>query len=330
MATSIQKNYADIFTAGKGNVDKAVQQSEAKGNQSTQEYIDRMNESYDKSIANQKASTDYAINSLDTQYQKNYDDNVVQAAINRRQIQESMANNGLTDSGLNRTQLTAVQLAKANADNAYTQQKNAAANTLRSQLQQYLINVDQQKLQNEAQARKENADRNISNFNSWYQSLNNNAFSGATSKYGTDVGSETSIKTTKMNNDTSLKQTKMNNDTSIKTTKMNNDTSIKTTKMNNATSIKTTKMNNDTSITTTNMNNEASKTKKDKTVSTDQLQNYAKIAKSFKKRNDRAKYIYEDVMQNDITDSQLKYLLDQAGITKDQFDGYISGKEISE
>lgn len=47
-------------------------------------------------------------------YEDQYRENAVQKEINKRQVAESMANMGLTDSGLNRTQQTAVQLSYGN------------------------------------------------------------------------------------------------------------------------------------------------------------------------------------------------------------------------
>lgn len=58
---------------------------------------------FDKQIADAK-------NTYDGEYQKN----AVQKLINEKQVAERMANLGLTDSGLNRTQQTAVQLGYAN------------------------------------------------------------------------------------------------------------------------------------------------------------------------------------------------------------------------
>lgn len=58
-------------------------------------------------------------------YEDEYRANAVQKAINERQVAESMANMGITDSGLNRTQQTAINLSyannKANIDRAKRQ-----------------------------------------------------------------------------------------------------------------------------------------------------------------------------------------------------------------
>ena len=48
-------------------------------------------------------------------YEDLYDENAVNRLVNEREVAENMANLGLTDSGLNRTQQTAVQLSYANS-----------------------------------------------------------------------------------------------------------------------------------------------------------------------------------------------------------------------
>ncbi len=56
------------------------------------------------------------IGKLSSKYRTVYDENAVNQYINERRIAENMANLGLTDSGLNRTQQTAVKLTRGNAD----------------------------------------------------------------------------------------------------------------------------------------------------------------------------------------------------------------------
>jgi hypothetical protein len=63
-------------------------------------------------------------------YEDQYRENAVQKAINERQIAESMANLGLTDSGLNRTQQTAVQLSYANNKAGIDRQRQGAIDSL--------------------------------------------------------------------------------------------------------------------------------------------------------------------------------------------------------
>lgn len=63
-------------------------------------------------------------------YEDQYRDNAVQKAINERQVAESMANLGLTDSGLNRTQQTAVALSAANNKAAIDRAKQQAIDNI--------------------------------------------------------------------------------------------------------------------------------------------------------------------------------------------------------
>ena len=74
-----------------------------------------MQDAIDKSTASAAKPYQTQIEQLPSQYQKLYDTNAVQELVNRRQVQETMANMGLTDSGLNRTQQTAIAIQRGNA-----------------------------------------------------------------------------------------------------------------------------------------------------------------------------------------------------------------------
>lgn len=63
-------------------------------------------------------------------YNDRFDQNEVQRIINERTIAENMANAGLTDSGLNRTQLTANQLSYANNKSKISLEQQRAIDTL--------------------------------------------------------------------------------------------------------------------------------------------------------------------------------------------------------
>ena len=73
---------------------------------------------------------DNAIFETGRAYEDDYRENAVQKAINERQVAESMANMGLTDSGLNRTQATAVQLSYGNNKAAIDRAKRKAQDSL--------------------------------------------------------------------------------------------------------------------------------------------------------------------------------------------------------
>lgn len=79
-------------------------------------------------------------------YEDLYDENAVQRLVNEREIAENMANSGLTDSGLNRTQQTAVQLSYANSKNKIDVTRQKAIDTLTASLADAIIKIDTDKL----------------------------------------------------------------------------------------------------------------------------------------------------------------------------------------
>ena len=109
-------------------------------------------------------------------YEDLYDENAVQRLINEREVAENMANLGLTDSGLNRTQQTAVQLSYANSKNKIDITRQKAIDTLTASLADAISKIDTDKL---------SAAENIrSNYdNSWRSS--------AQSTYATELEEET-------------------------------------------------------------------------------------------------------------------------------------------
>lgn len=76
--------------------------------------IDTFSSGYDSQINNTQAVYDKNIADEKIAYDSEYQKNAVQKLINEKKIAETNANLGLTDSGLNRTQQTAVQLSYAN------------------------------------------------------------------------------------------------------------------------------------------------------------------------------------------------------------------------
>ena len=87
--------------------EKAVVNKTADTNRQT------ITDDYNAQIANTEQSYDELI-----------DQNAVQKIINERKIAENMANMGLTDSGLNRTQMTAAQLSYSNNRAKINQQRH--------------------------------------------------------------------------------------------------------------------------------------------------------------------------------------------------------------
>ena len=82
------------------------------------------------------------INETENSYEDLYRENAVQKLINELEIAENMANLGLTDSGLNRTQQTAVQLSYANNKNKIDTTRQKAVDQLTYSLADAISKLD--------------------------------------------------------------------------------------------------------------------------------------------------------------------------------------------
>lgn len=86
------------------------------------------------------------IQDTNNSYEDMYRENAIQRLINEREIAENMADLGLTDSGLNRTQQTAVQLSYANSKNKIDTNRQKAVDTLAASLADAVSRIDANKL----------------------------------------------------------------------------------------------------------------------------------------------------------------------------------------
>ena len=82
------------------------------------------------------------IKEAQTAYDDQYRANAVQKLVNERQVAESMANSGLTNSGLNRTQQTAIQLSYANSRAEIDRKRQSAIDTLNREMTAKLTDID--------------------------------------------------------------------------------------------------------------------------------------------------------------------------------------------
>lgn len=128
-----------------------------------------VNQAYDTQIQKMTDSAEKQTIAAENSYDAAYADNAVQKFVNERQIQTSMANAGMQDSGLNRTQLTAVQLQKANADNNVTHNKNLFINKIRTALQESIATAEQSRT-TELNSIDTQLTSNINNINNTFDS----------------------------------------------------------------------------------------------------------------------------------------------------------------
>ncbi|MBQ2390919.1 MAG: hypothetical protein II306_04040 [Clostridia bacterium] len=91
---------------------------------------------------------------VDSQYADEERRNAVQKYINEQEVKETMANMGLTDSGLNRTQQTAVQLSAANNAAKLQRQKQNMVDSLTREMTAALADIETKRLSSESTLRQ--------------------------------------------------------------------------------------------------------------------------------------------------------------------------------
>lgn len=103
------------------------------------------NAAYDVTKTNTQNTYNKQIQDTKDSYDELYRENSVQKLINEREIAENMANLGLTDSGLNRTQQTAVQLSYANQKGKLDTSRQKAVDSLASELAAKISEIESNK-----------------------------------------------------------------------------------------------------------------------------------------------------------------------------------------
>lgn len=166
----------------KAYYDQASQINQA----ATDQYIADNAAMHEEAARRYQANMRQELQKLPQDYQFAYGKNEVQQRINERQLADRMSQMGLTDSGLNRTQQTAINLQRSNADAAVTQQKTAQQNALQQALMEQLAANEQQRVSFENQAKYELAQRNQSLADALFQNSENQAYSIASSMYSAD------------------------------------------------------------------------------------------------------------------------------------------------
>lgn len=219
----------DVALAGdyySKNLSKTKSDAKSMGNEiaglntaAVNDYINAMKNSYDGSIKYMEDATNQGIAALDQQYQGVYDKNEIQRIIGQRQTADTLSRMGLGKSGLNATQQAAFAVQQNNADSAATQQKTGAANNLRSLLQQYKVNLEQTRLQNEAQARYDTANRNSDT----YANLYNNAMNLAGNFAQSDASGINSSRSQKATQDHDTSEKQKDRDTTARENQKNRD-----------------------------------------------------------------------------------------------------------
>lgn len=187
MAKTYDVDYDSIQSKINEKTKQQQAEYEAKRKQAAEDYINRYNRAAD--IASKPVIEGYEqdIAKVPQQYAAGFNANAVQERINAKNVAERMANMGMTDSGLNRTQQTALTLQRGNADARLREQQQNAIDELTRALNEYRAQQSANKLQNAGNIYQQADVDTANNLTSLY----NSARDTATNLYGTNVSANT-------------------------------------------------------------------------------------------------------------------------------------------
>ena len=160
MATKadFEKEFLDKANAGTYATHQQMlkddEKTKADKQASTQKYITGQGEIIDRATANSVKKVQQQIDAAPEVYQGDFDRNAIAEMVNRKKLEESMANMGLTDSGLNRTQQTALSVQKGNADAATRKSMREYVNKLEEAITDITVAGESQKQQTALDANK--------------------------------------------------------------------------------------------------------------------------------------------------------------------------------
>lgn len=148
-------------------------------------------------IANQNAVIDGAAQNTAAQYQKTIDeapkrfaaqldDNYIDELVARKNLENSMADMGLTDSGLNRGQQTAISVMRGNADAKTRQQQQDYITAAQQAIDQVLAEAEQKKASHASEINAGTEDY----LAQLWTTVQQNARANATSRYNAQLEAE--------------------------------------------------------------------------------------------------------------------------------------------
>lgn len=138
-------SYDDYYKANLANGQKRLDEENAAAKKRDEELMRQIGAAIDQSAGEQENTYQQSIDEAPSRFQSAYDANTIGELIGRRQLQESMANLGLTDSGLSRTQDTVLTVARQNADASTRADQTEYVNKLKSAIDTVRANAAAQK-----------------------------------------------------------------------------------------------------------------------------------------------------------------------------------------
>ena len=135
----------DYYKKSKKEEDKRAEEDIAQKEKDAAERKAQINATLDQSAAAQTGVYEQAIADAPLQSRALYDQNALDEAVNRKKIQETLANMGMTDSGLSSSMHTALAVQKSRADNQVRADERQTIRAYESAIDQILADTEAQK-----------------------------------------------------------------------------------------------------------------------------------------------------------------------------------------
>ena len=126
----------------KTEIENSYKKVKNENTKAVNEYLKALNESYNKQLAAFQKQTAEKKAAVPRNYTDDYDLNAINKLINERKLKERMASLGLTNSGANQSLKAGLDIAKQNADNLVTIQKNKELSNLDSEYNKYFSSLE--------------------------------------------------------------------------------------------------------------------------------------------------------------------------------------------
>ena len=174
----------------KTEIEKSYKKAKNENTKAVNEYLKALNDSYNKQLAAFQKQTAEKKAAVPRNYTDDYDLNAINKLINQRKLKEKMASLGLNNSGANQTLKAGIELAKQNADNMVTIQKNKELSDIDKAYNQYFSSLEADLNSKRDAAHKSLNDKNASllaNLTAKYnEAVKNNTQNNAGSKGGSN------------------------------------------------------------------------------------------------------------------------------------------------
>ncbi len=178
MAKTQQQYYDELYATGKKSLDK----QHKTWKETDAATLKQINAGIDKAAKTAAGQYEQRIEAAPLESRALYDQNAVADAVAKKQVQERLANMGVTDSGLNASMQTAMAIQKQKADARVRADEAAKIQAIQNTIDKILSDAEIDKNEQKMQLERNTADR----YNAALQNLETSSRQAAATSYAAD------------------------------------------------------------------------------------------------------------------------------------------------